>query len=409
MNKTLYLECFSGISGDMTVGALLDLGADKELLFEFLEHLKIEGYHIKVGRSKKCGLDACDFSVRLDDEDHEPMHNAGHTHSHVHRNLQDIFGVLNQIEGHDRVLNLSKKMFEVVAKAEAKAHGIPLEEVHFHEVGAIDSIIDIVSTAFCIDNLGIEDVVISKLYEGQGHVKCQHGIIPVPVPATLNIAAEHNLNLYITQTNGEMVTPTGAAIAAVLKTKDNLPKEYQIRAIGLGAGKKDFEKANVLRAMLIEWEDTKESNTKEDTIWMMQTNLDDCTGEALSYTMEKLFLHGARDVYYVPIFMKKNRPAYLLQVMCEEEQIQTMEKIIFTNTTTIGIRRYPVNRTVLERRIEEIDTSFGVSKVKVCQFGEETMFYPEFESVKALCDLKNADYQTVYNEVILCAKKNKKV
>ncbi|RBP44148.1 LarC family nickel insertion protein [Garciella nitratireducens] len=263
-DKILYLECYSGISGDMTVSALLDLGADQEGLKKSLESLNLEGYHIEIGRRKKCGIDACFFDVILEGEEHHYEHTHDHhdyshehthdhhEHQHVHRNIKDIYEIINHSQITDRAKTLSKRIFEVVAKAEAKAHSLPIEQVHFHEVGAVDSIVDIVATAVCIDNLGITDVIVSELYEGQGHVRCQHGILPVPVPAVVNIAMEHVLNMKITDVQGELVTPTGAAIAAVLKTKDFLPASYKIKNIGIGSGKKELPKANILRAYIIE-------------------------------------------------------------------------------------------------------------------------------------------------------------
>jgi len=262
MNKrTLYLECYSGISGDMTVGALLDLGASEEVLRKALASLNVDGYEIKIGRTQKCGIDACDFNVILEhqhDHSHSDHHNHSHDHdhSHEHRNINDIFKIIDGAEISENAKGISKRIFDIVAKAESKAHGIDIEEVHFHEVGAIDSIIDIIAVAVCIDDLDIHDVICSELYEGKGHVRCQHGTIPVPVPAVANIVMDNHLTIKITNTIGEMITPTGAAIVAALKTKDSLPEGCKIKKIGIGAGEKDFPKANILRAYIIE-EDIK--------------------------------------------------------------------------------------------------------------------------------------------------------
>jgi len=286
MNNQLYLECYSGISGDMTVSALLDLGADVDVLKKALDSLNMEGYEMKIGRRQKCGIDTCYFDVILDNENdhnHNHHHAQGHSHDHghnhehhhhhdndcnhehthehhhdhnqgehVHRNIKDIYEIIDNSQISDRAKTLSKKIFDIVAKAESKAHGIGIEEVHFHEVGAVDSIVDIVAAAVCLDNLNINEVIVSELYEGSGHVKCQHGILPVPVPAVVNIVMENSLNLRITNVDGELVTPTGAAIAAAIKTKDTLPSSYRIKNIGIGSGKKDFPRANILRAYMIE-------------------------------------------------------------------------------------------------------------------------------------------------------------
>ena len=279
MPNKLYLECYSGISGDMTVAALLDLGADQQVLMEGLESLNLPGYQLKIGRVKKNGIDACDFDVILDepehhhDHDHEHHHDHDHDHEHhhdhehehphdhehehhhlhdhVHRNIGDIFAIIDQSKISDRAKQTAKDIFRIIAAAESKAHGIAEDQVHFHEVGAVDSIVDIVSAAICLDNLDITEAVVSDLYEGCGYVHCQHGLMPVPVPAVVNIAADNALRLRLTQTRGEMITPTGAAIAAYLSKGGKLPESFVIEKIGLGAGKKDFATANILRAFLI--------------------------------------------------------------------------------------------------------------------------------------------------------------
>lgn len=279
MPNKLYLECYSGISGDMTVAALLDLGADQQVLLEGLESLNLPGYQLKIGRVKKNGIDACDFDVILDepehdhehhhdhdhehdhdhhheyhhehDHDHDHDHEHHHHHDHVHRNIGDIFAIIDQSKISDRAKQTAKDIFRIIAAAESKAHGIAEDQVHFHEVGAVDSIVDIVSSAICLDNLDITEAVVSDLYEGCGYVHCQHGLMPVPVPAVVNIAADNALRLRLTQTRGEMITPTGAAIAAYLSKGGKLPESFVIEKIGLGAGKKDFATANILRAFLI--------------------------------------------------------------------------------------------------------------------------------------------------------------
>ena len=285
MPNKLYLECYSGISGDMTVAALLDLGADQQVLLEGLESLNLPGYQLKIGRVKKNGIDACDFDVILDepehhhdhdhehhhehdhehhhehdhehhhDHDHEHHHDHDHEHhhhhDHAHRNIGDIFAIIDQSKISDRAKQTAKDIFRIIAAAESKAHGIAEDQVHFHEVGAVDSIVDIVSAAICLDNLDITEAVVSDLYEGCGYVHCQHGLMPVPVPAVVNIAADNALCLHLTQTRGEMITPTGAAIAAYLSKGGKLPESFVIEKIGLGAGKKDFATANILRAFLI--------------------------------------------------------------------------------------------------------------------------------------------------------------
>ena len=261
MNRELYLECYSGISGDMTVAALLDLGADREVLDRALKSLPVTGFTTRISTVKKSGLRACDFAVLLDAEhenhDHDMEYLYGHTahdhgqHTHEHRGLPEIVHIIEQADMSDHAKELAKKIFGIIAEAEAKAHGVPLEEVHFHEVGAVDSIVDIVSAAVCFDNLGITDVVVSELYEGKGVIRCQHGIIPVPAPAVVHIAQANDLRLHITEDEGEFVTPTGAAIVAAIRTKKELPESFVIEKTGLGAGKRENHRAGILRAMLI--------------------------------------------------------------------------------------------------------------------------------------------------------------
>ena len=237
----------------------------------------------------------------------------------------------------------------------------------------------------------MERVVASDLWEGSGHVRCQHGVLPVPVPAVLAIAEAHGLTLRQTEQQGEMVTPTGAAIAALSEGRH--PSHFRVKGVGLGAGKKEFPRANILRAMLIEEE-------PEGELWLLESNIDDCTGEALGYAMERLLEAGARDAFFTPIYMKKNRPAYKLSVLCDEERIREMDEILFRETTTIGVRRCRVERDTLERRFAEAETPLGTAKVKICTLpgGEETA-YPEYESVKDLAGKSGKSYSEVYRLV----------
>lgn len=419
----LYLECSSGISGDMTVGALLDLGASRKRLEAALDSLGLDGYHLHFGRTKKCGIDAFDFDVHLEDghththththaytHTHDQDHADGCPHDHIHRNIQDVFAVIDRLKEEEGVKNLAKKMFTIVGEAESKAHGIPVEQVHFHEVGAIDSIVDIIGTAVCFVDLGVTQVVVSALAEGRGHVRCQHGVMPVPVPATVNIAAAYSLKLRLTEQEGEMVTPTGAAIAAALRTTEELPEHYYIERIGLGAGTKDFQTANILRAMLIKPAAqtaaqrqpggvSRESEPENRELWILETNLDDCTGEAMGYILECLMEEGARDAWYTAACMKKNRPAYVLHVLCEEEKKDELEALVFAHTTTIGIRSYPVKRRALKRRVAEVQTRYGAAGIKYCVHEGQTYVYPEYESVKQICQSQGLSFTEVYHEL----------
>lgn len=441
MEKILYLECESGISGDMTVGALLDLGADRTVLKKALDSLPVTGFHTEISRVKKSGLDACDFSVVLDAEhenhdhdmeylyghthpgqDHEPgqehelvqdhehmqehghahshghVHSHGHTHacghSHEHRGLWEILDMIRRADMTDHARSLAEKIFRILGAAEAKAHGVPEEQVHFHEVGAVDSIVDIVSAAVCLDSLGISKVILPRLCEGQGTVRCQHGIIPVPVPAVVNIASAYGLSLHVTEVQGELVTPTGAAIAAAIRTGTRLPEDFVIEKVGLGAGKRSYERPGILRAMLIT---PAGGGAETDRVCRLETNIDDCTGEALGHVMDKLFLAGARDVHYTPVFMKKNRPAYQLNVICSREDREKLEEIIFSETTTIGIRRMEMERTVLKRECRRINTSLGEAGIKTCTLPNGTKrVYPEYRDVVLLSEKNTLPYQEAY-------------
>lgn len=273
MEQTLYLECYSGISGDMTVAALLDLGADEEVLRQVLDSLPVQGFRIEINRVMKSGIDACDFNVILEGNDnhdhdmeylyghlhhgehtdsHTHTHEHQHTHSHAHRGMREIREIIEKGDMTEGARRLAFSIFSILAEAESKAHHVPVEEVHFHEVGAVDSIVDIVAVAVCLDNLNIKNVIVPELWEGKGTVRCQHGILPVPVPAVMNIMQAYGLPVQITDITGELVTPTGAAIVAAIRTSGSLPLKFIIKKTGLGAGKREYECPGILRAMLIE-------------------------------------------------------------------------------------------------------------------------------------------------------------
>ena len=503
MKQALYFECATGISGDMTVAALLDLGADEAALRRTLDSLRLDGVEVKISRVKKAGLDVCDFDVILPEENHDHDmqylyghehphehehehhhehehehhhdhehehehhhdheheyhhdhdhehhhdhphdheherhdHEHGHDHHHAHRGLPEILSILQQADMTPGARTIAEKTFRILADAEAKAHGVALEDVHFHEVGAADSIVDVAAAAVCLDSLGVAECVFPALCEGSGSVRCQHGVLPVPVPAVANIVQARGLPLTITPQRGELVTPTGAAIAAAVCTATRLPERFRIVKTGMGAGKREYERPSILRVMLIETDDGAETSEADasaetlkadasaetlkadasaetseadasaetseadasaapesDTLTLLETNVDDCTGEALGYVMEAALQAGARDVFYTPIYMKKNRPAYLLSVLCTEADRAALERLIFTNTTTIGIRRSTVRRTILTRRSGKVKTSLGEIDVKVYHAPDGNRVTPEYESVAAICRSSGKSWQTV--------------
>ena len=446
--KILYLECNSGISGDMTVAALLDLGANREVLMEALESLPLTGYSVEIKDVYKSGIRACDFNVILDsahenhDHDMEYLYGDAHTHdaavsheyAHAHadgveehehavnkvtdahaehivnetpgtpahhhhhdaRNLNDIAQIIMAGRLTENAKSLALKIFRILAQAEAKVHGKSIDEVHFHEVGAVDSIVDITAAAVCLDNLQPDQVVISALTDGTGQIRCQHGLIPVPVPAVTAIASNEHLTLKIRNVEGELVTPTGAAIAAAFRTESTLPDSFEILHTGFGAGKRTYTGVSgFLRAMLLQ----SSAGEDHDTILSMETNIDDCTGEALSFTLQQLLKEGALDAFCIPIYMKKNRPAYLLKVLCQPDDRAKMEAIIFHNTTTIGIRFQEMHRTKLDRRIIAVETPWGMADVKCCTYGSDTYYYPENDSVKQLALLNEVGFSEMYGMI----------
>lgn len=459
-NRILYLECASGISGDMTVAALLDLGADEKKLRQALDSLQLDGAQVHISRVKKSGLDACDFAVELDaahenhdhdmaylhgtaqenmhmhnhshDHDHHHTHDQEHHHGHdhhlthdhphVHRGLQEITQIIERADLTDGARALALRIFDILADAEAKAHGVPRGEVHFHEVGAVDSIIDIVAAAVCLDDLAPARIICSPLAEGCGTVRCQHGVLPIPVPAVTNIVAAHGLVIHPTQVRGELVTPTGAAIAAAVQTCQSgrpdgqetgqssdsyadsytatYTNAYTIEGVGIGAGKRDYATAGILRAMWVR--PCVQQPSEQGRIVKLEANIDDVTGEQLGYCMDCLMRAGARDVSFVPIYMKKNRPAYELHVICDPAEVGQMEDIIFRETTTIGIRRCLMERHVMQREIQTVETEYGMAQVKVCSYGAIRKVYPEYGSVVELCRKSKQDFRKVYQAV--CAK-----
>lgn len=452
----LYLECNSGISGDMTVAALLDLGADHQVLLDALASLPLTGYSIEIKDVYKSGIRACDFNVILEHDDHdhdmeylhghehdhdtteahthehdlseehthshahaeyhpetaethehahgsvEPHHEHAHHHHHDARNLNDITKIIQASQLTSGAKDLALKIFQILAEAEATVHGKTLDEIHFHEVGAVDSIVDIAAVAVCIDNLSPAGIVVSPLTDGKGQIRCQHGLIPVPVPAVTAIAMQNDLTLNISDIEGELVTPTGAAIAAAVRTTATLPKEFRIRRMGFGAGKRDYAATGLLRAMLLQ----PLSKDTHDTILSLETNIDDCSGEALSYTMQQLLDAGALDAFCIPIYMKKNRPACLLKVLCNPEQRTEMESIIFRNTTTIGIRIQEMQRTKLPRKIFALETPWGMADVKCCTYGSDTYYYPENDSVSRLAKQSGTGFTEMYNMIQAYAREN---
>ena len=399
--KTLYFDCSSGISGNMTLGALLEIVGDDNYLLQELKKLNVDGYKIEISNKVKNGITGKYVDVILDDEhhhehEHEHIHEHSHEHEHEHehhhshRNLNDVNEIIDKSSIDEKSKDLAKRIFLRVAKVESKVHNKPLEEVHFHEVGAIDSIVDIVGTAILINKINPDKILSSVVNDGYGFIECAHGTMAVPVPATTEIFANSNVKFRQIDVDTELVTPTGAAIIAELAEDFTTLPAMITRKIGWGAGYKDLKIPNVLK---VYYGDMDKPN---ENFVVMETNIDDCSGEILGHTEELLFKAGALDVFFTPIFMKKNRPAYRMTVACRKEDMLNLQKIIFRETTTIGIRYRTEFRTELERENTEVDTKYGKIKVKKVENNGETYIYPEYESLKEVASKNNVPLKELY-------------
>ncbi len=438
MKKYLYLDGASGIAGDMLTAALLDLAGGEDELAAAFESLGIKELEYRISRGKSYSISGCDFDVILPEhhhhehDEHEHHHEHGehdhhhhehhehehhhhehdehehHHHAHEHRNLAGVYAIIDRGKMTASARELAKKIFRIVAEAEAQAHGCPVEEVHFHEVGALDSIADIVAIAVLFDRLKVDGCVVRSLAEGHGTVLCQHGELPVPVPAVLNISGRYGIKLESTGVHGEMVTPTGIAAAAALRTLEELPSPYQVKKVGIGLGKRDFGRPNFLRAMIIEAGDDSVSqpDNNRDNIVLLESNIDDSSGEELGFLMEKLFEAGARDVHFIPCYMKKNRPAVLLRVVASEKDVENLELLIFRESTTIGIRKFPLERSCMKRKIIQLQLPGGPAEAKVCSIAGIVRAYPEFESVKQYANANKIPFRKAFEEIKLAAEKN---
>ena len=396
--KILYFDCSAGISGDMTLGALLDLGADKKVFLTELEKLHLEGYEIAFETTQRNAITATHVNVILTGQeqthDHAHIHDHGHTHGHdhshdhehghFHRSFRDIRQMIQNSELSKEVKDLSLRIFTRVARAEAKVHHKDVEEVQFHEVGAVDSIVDIVGSAILITMLKPDRICASVVQDGHGFVHCQHGMLSVPVPAVCEIFAESDALIRQIDVDTELVTPTGAAIISELADSFGTMPVMTIDKMGWGAGTKILKIPNLLKVTLGYQETVSDNYTEQDEIMVLETNLDDCTGEMLGAAMEILMENGALDAFYTPIFMKKNRPAWCLTVLARPEDTEKMERLIFLHTTTIGIRRHLDQRRILKREKAVVPTAYGELQVKRVALEDGYRDYPEYESAKKL-------------------------
>lgn len=450
--RVLYFDCFSGISGDMTLGALLDLGLEQEVFLKELKKLNVNGYSVDIRKVVKNGISGTDVKVILDDEEHshihyheneehmsidfddyekeyesqyifnnnndknnscyhhtqthshshlEQEHCCGQTHSHSHsqpeRNLADIENIINMSDLKPRVKVMSTAIFREIARAEAKVHGKAINEIHFHEVGAIDSIVDIIGACICIDMLGVERIYASELHDGKGFVKCAHGLMPVPVPAVMEMLCDSNIPLITEDVSCEMVTPTGMAILKMTCSSYGKMPPLSIERTGYGMGKRDTGRFNALRAVVGTL--YEQDSLPNDEISILETNIDNMSPEILGYTMEKLFDSGALDVYYTPIYMKKSRPSVVLTVLAKCGDEKKFTDIIFKETSTLGVRISHSLRYCMSRELVKVDTQYGAVRVKVASSEDIMKFAPEYEDCKNIAMKTGMPINKVYELV----------
>ncbi len=390
--KILYYDCFAGISGDMNLGALLDLGIEPSYLIDELKKIKLDEYQLKVTKELKKGIEGTKVSVIASEEAHHHKHHS-HSHSH-HRHYSEIKKIIEESELSEKVKSRALKMFEKIGLAEAKIHGKTLEQIHFHEVGAVDSIVDIIGAAILIEKLNIDKIYSSSVQVGGGFVECAHGTFPVPAPATTEILTGIPIKKGLVE--NETTTPTGATILATNVDVFDDKVQLRIKRTGYGIGHKDFGIPNTLRVHLAEIE----TQTNYTTSILTECNIDDMNPEFYEFAMTKLFDAGANDVYFTPIQMKKSRPAIKLSVLHTEELCSVIEKIIFEHTSTIGLRRLTVEKAFLKRETKSIDTKYGKIEIKVAHIGDsDKKWKPEYNDCIKLANENNISLQEIYNEI----------
>ncbi len=384
-----YLDCFSGISGDMTLGALLALGFPEQRLREGLAALPLDGYRLEISRERRQGLEGTSVRV-LVEEDRQP-----------HRHYADIREILSHGDLPDRARRLASEIFERIARAEASVHGVPLDKVHFHEVGAVDSLVDIVGVALGLDALDIGRSYVSPLPLGGGFVRCAHGLLPVPAPATLEIVRGMRVKEHPVE--AELVTPTGAAIASVLAGPGHPPlPSVRLQKVGYGVGHREFEHPNLLRVFLGE----PVEGYEEDEVEVIECQIDDLQPEMYPYLMERLLQSGAIDVYFIPVQMKKGRSGFLVQVLTNPPDALRISEVLFRETTTLGVRLSRRKRVKLSRRRCEVETSLGSIQAKwvegPCLDGPEVR--PEYEACRKVAEERGLPLRKVYDQVMRAAQ-----
>ena len=386
--KTLYIDCGMGAAGDMLTAALLELHPDREGFLQKLNGLGIPGVTFIAERSTKCGINGTHIRVAVHgEEETEHMHD----HHHHHGSMEDIRSIVSRLRIPTTVKLDILAVYEEIAQAESHVHGVPVEQIHFHEVGTMDAIADITAVCLLIHELKLDQILASAVHVGSGQVRCAHGILPVPAPATAQILRD--IPIYGGSIRGELCTPTGAALLKHFVTEFGDMPAMKVKTIGYGMGKKDFERANCVRVLL------GETQEKPEGIWELTCNVDDMTGEQIGFALETLMELGALDVFTIPIGMKKSRPGILLTVLCKEADKEKMVSLIFKHTTTLGIREKFCSRYALRRKVETVGTPYGVIRKKVSAgYGVRRSKY-EYEDLAKAARVNDLSIEQVLSEI----------
>jgi pyridinium-3,5-bisthiocarboxylic acid mononucleotide nickel chelatase len=430
--RIAYLDCFSGISGDMFLGALVDAGVSPEIFVRAVEALDV-GAKLQISRVNRSGITATKVDVIVNGErdlprasrtgvsdapehKHEDAHHHEHSHNHAHGHHQDSVhqnsshqhgrGLveIREIIGKAAISESAKKnaldIFEKLGAAEAKIHNVPIEKIHFHEVGAVDALVDITCAAVGAEALGVDELICSPLNVGGGTVNCAHGTFPVPAPATVELLT--GAPVFSSGLQAELVTPTGAAVVSTLATRFASFPEMKIEKVGYGAGTRDFPgHANVLRITLGEAASKLAANTSQETVSVLEANLDDLNPQVFGYVMDRLFEAGALDVFGTPVQMKKNRPGTLLSVLAKPDDTDKLTQIIFAETTTLGVRRRQENRHVLARKWQTVSTQFGDVRIKIATLnGTVSSYTPEYEDCRRIAVEHRVPLKLVMQEAV---------
>ena len=416
--RIAYLDCFSGISGDMFLGALIDAGVAPKIFQQAVEALDIAA-KLEISRVNRSGISATKVDVIVNGEKDTPRaaeppeceQSHSHTHDHAHhhhahhehhhgRGLTEIREIIRKTSLNESVKRSAIAIFEKLGDAEAKIHNVPIEQIHFHEVGAVDALVDITCAAVGLNALGVDEIICSPLNVGGGTVICAHGTFPVPAPATVELLK--NVPVYSSGLQAELVTPTGAAIVRTLATRFASFPEMKIEKAGYGAGTRDFpDHANVLRITIGEAASKLAANTSQETISVLEANLDDLNPQVFGYVMDRLLEAGALDVFVTPVQMKKNRPGNLLTVLAKPDDVDKLAQIIFAETTTLGVRRREENRQVLARNWQAVPTRFGDVRIKIASLnGTVTSYAPEYEDCRRIAAEHRVPLKLVMQEAV---------